>query len=120
MPVEWLVPSELVVTAGEQRGNVRSVEMDALRSVDAEQTTDRRQQIDDSSRSVLDMSAFDCPRPIEDPGDSNSTFEIGRFSATKVAVSIIDTKGQWFKIDERKEKAIVIWKMSKKMKTPVQ
>jgi len=50
--------------------------MDTVGFVDAEQTTDRRQQIDGSSWFVLDMSAVDCSRPIEDPGDSDSAFEI--------------------------------------------
>ena len=61
MPVEWLVPSKLVAMAGQQRGDIRTVEMDTLGFVDAEQTTDRRQQIDDSSRFVLDMPFLMVP-----------------------------------------------------------
>ena len=73
---------ESVVTTDQQRREIGTVKVNALRFVDSKQTTNRRQQVDQAGRFVFDVIFLNRARPTKDPGDANAALKIGTLCAT--------------------------------------
>ena len=73
---------------GKQRCEVRSVKVDLRRFLDADQSTERGEKVDDTGGLVLDMSSGDSALPVKDAGDSMPAFVLRSFLAAKFSVTL--------------------------------
>jgi hypothetical protein len=73
---------------GKQRCEVRSVEVDLRRFLDADQSTERGKKVDDTSGLALDTSTGDSTLPVKDAGDAMPAFELRSFLAAKFSVTL--------------------------------
>ncbi len=72
---------EFVYTAGQQPGEIGTVEVNVGGFIDSEQTTDRRKQIDQSGWGVFNVSFCNRARSTKDPRNTNTAFKIGTLFA---------------------------------------
>ena len=73
---------------GKQRCEVRSVKVDLRRFLDADQSTERGEKIDDTGGLVFDMSSGDSALPVKDAGDTVPAFKLRSFLAAKFSVTL--------------------------------
>ena len=73
---------------GKQRCEVRSVKVYLRGFLDADQSTERGEKVDDTSGLAHNTSSGDSALPVKNAGDAMPAFELRSFLGTKFSVTL--------------------------------